>query len=47
MSVCMLTVSVADGIFQPGPGGLKYELWSNASLKINVLIEDRIYMLIF
>ena len=37
-------MSVVDGIFQPGPGGLKYELWSNASLKINVLIEDRICM---
>ena len=36
-----MTVSIAGGIFQPGPGDLKYELRSNAKLEVNILIEDR------
>ena len=34
-------MSVADGIFQPGPGGLKFKLRSNARLKVNIFTEDR------
>ena len=35
-------VSIADGIFQlNGPGDLKYEVWSNAKLKVNILIDGR------
>ena len=34
-------MSIADGIFQPGLGDLKYELRSNAKLEVNILIEDR------
>ena len=37
-------MSIADGIFQPGPGDLKYELRSNAKLEVNILIEDRDFM---
>ena len=32
---------IADGIFQLGPGDLKYELRSNARFKVNILIDGR------
>ena len=36
-------MSIADGIFQLGPGDLKYEQSSKARLKVNILIEVRNY----
>ena len=38
-------MSIADGIFQLGPGDLKYEQSSDARLKVNILIDVRNYKL--
>ena len=36
-------MSIADGVFQLGPGDLKYQQSSDARLKVNILIEVRNY----